>query len=117
MNGDVGVVRKLLRKGGAVIDFGGTEYDYDEKAINGVDLAYAISIHKAQGSEYPAVVIVAHSHKKGFLTRNMLYTAVSRGKKLVVVVNPVGSMVFEAALSTDERPRNSRMLDLLKGDE
>lgn len=117
MNGDVGTVLHLLKQGGAVVDFGGTEYEYDAKALRGVDLAYAVSIHKAQGSEYPAVVIVGHSPRPGFLTRNMLYTAVSRGRKLVCIVHPAGSKTIEEAVSTDGTPRNSRLLALIKGEE
>jgi exodeoxyribonuclease V alpha subunit len=49
-------------------------------------LAYATSIHKSQGSEYPAVIIVLHSQHFKLLRKNLLYTAITRGKKLVVVI-------------------------------
>jgi exodeoxyribonuclease V alpha subunit len=60
------------------------EYEADE--MDEISLAYATSIHKSQGSEYPAVIIPLHTSHYLMLHRSILYTAVTRGKKLVVLV-------------------------------
>jgi exodeoxyribonuclease V alpha subunit len=59
-------------------------YDFGE--LDELSLAYALSIHKGQGSEYPAVVLPLHTQHFPMLQRNLLYTGVTRGKKLVAVV-------------------------------
>jgi exodeoxyribonuclease V alpha subunit len=60
------------------------EYDFGE--LDELALAYALSIHKSQGSEYPAVLIPLHTQHYVMLRRNLLYTGITRGKKLVVLV-------------------------------
>ena len=60
------------------------EYKYSE--LDSLQPAYAISVHKSQGSEYPAVVIPVHTQHYLLLQRNLIYTAVTRGKRLVVIV-------------------------------
>jgi exodeoxyribonuclease V alpha subunit len=59
-------------------------YDFGE--LDELALAYALTIHKSQGSEYPAVVIPVHTQHFIMLQRNLLYTGITRGKKLVVLV-------------------------------
>jgi exodeoxyribonuclease V alpha subunit len=68
------------------IDFYVKSVDYDADELDQINLAYATSIHKSQGSEYPAVVIPLHTSHYVMLHRSILYTAVTRGKKLVVLV-------------------------------
>ena len=60
------------------------EYDYSD--LDELVLAYAVSVHKAQGSEYPCVVIPLLTQHYILLQRNLLYTAITRGKRLVIVV-------------------------------
>lgn len=86
-NGDIGRVdaidteRQTLT---ALID--GREVNYDFSELDELTLAYAISVHKSQGSEYPAVVIPVMTEHYIMLQRNLLYTAITRGKRLVVLV-------------------------------
>jgi len=61
-------------------------YDFGE--LDELALAYAMTIHKSQGSEYPAVVMPLHGQHFVLLQRNLLYTGVTRGKRLVVLVGP-----------------------------
>ena len=86
-NGDLGLVRTIdLEAGELVVEFDGREVAYDFGELDELVLAYATTIHKAQGSEYPAVVIPVTTQHYPMLQRNLLYTAVTRGKQLVVLV-------------------------------
>ena len=60
--------------------------DYDFSQLEELELAYAITIHKSQGSEYPVVILPVYSGPPMLMTRNLLYTAITRAKKLVVLV-------------------------------
>ena len=86
-NGDVGVIRQLDPDASRLVvayDMGNVPYEGAE--LDELELAYACSIHKAQGSEYPAVVIVMATQHFKLLQRNLLYTALTRGKQLVCLV-------------------------------
>ena len=86
-NGDIGQVRQIdTEEGLARIDFDGRTVDYTFGELDALALAYATSVHKAQGSEYPAVVIPLATQHYMLLQRNLLYTAVTRGKRLVVLI-------------------------------
>ena len=86
-NGDIGYVRRMDPDAQAlVIEFDGKPVEYQVGELDQVALAYAISIHKSQGSEYPAVVIPMMMQHYMMLRRNLLYTGITRGRKLVVVV-------------------------------
>ena len=86
-NGDVGRIHKIdVENQEVTVLFDGqpTHYDFDE--LDELSLAYALTIHKSQGSEYPAVIIPLHTQHYLMLQRNLLYTGITRGKKLVVLV-------------------------------
>ena len=86
-NGDVGrVVRVDADEGELVAAFDGREVAYGFGELDELVLAYAATIHKSQGSEYPAVVIPLTTQHYAMLARNLLYTGVTRGKRLVVLV-------------------------------
>ena len=67
------------------IDFDGKQINYDFSELDEVVLAYAISVHKSQGSEYPAVVLPVMTQHYLLLQRNLIYTGITRAKKLVVL--------------------------------
>ena len=69
-----------------VLDFDGRTATYDWSDADQLTLAYVVSIHKAQGSEFPVVVMPIVTQHYAMLQRNLLYTGVTRGKKLVVVI-------------------------------
>jgi exodeoxyribonuclease V alpha subunit len=86
-NGDIGVIDSVDVDGGVIrAEFDGKLVTYERAELDQLVLAYAVSIHKAQGSEYPAVVIPIVTQHFVMLQRSLLYTAVTRGKKLVVLV-------------------------------
>jgi exodeoxyribonuclease V alpha subunit len=88
-NGDVGQVLRIARDDGdeeLVVRFDEREVPYARDELDELTLAYAATVHKSQGSEYPAVVIPVHTQHFVMLQRSLLYTAVTRGKKLVVLV-------------------------------
>jgi exodeoxyribonuclease V alpha subunit len=86
-NGDVGRVTRIdIEDQELAVDFDGRIVPYDFNDLDELSLAYAMTIHKSQGSEYPAVVIPLHTQHYMFLQRNLLYTGITRGKKLVVIV-------------------------------
>jgi exodeoxyribonuclease V alpha subunit len=87
-NGDIGFVRSIDQEENSLIVRFDDERDvaYDAPALDELVLAYASSIHKSQGSEYPAVVLPLLTTHWVMLSRNLLYTGVTRGKRLVVVV-------------------------------
>jgi exodeoxyribonuclease V alpha subunit len=68
------------------VSFDGRAVPYDFGDLDELALAYCVSIHKSQGSEYPAVVIPVHTQHYVMLQRNLLYTGITRGRKLVVLV-------------------------------
>jgi exodeoxyribonuclease V alpha subunit len=86
-NGDIGRIRKIDEEGQEVtVDYDGQMVAYDFEELDELALAYALTIHKSQGSEYPAVVIPLHTQHYLLLQRNLLYTGITRGKQLVVLV-------------------------------
>ncbi|HRC55502.1 MAG: ATP-dependent RecD-like DNA helicase [Myxococcales bacterium] len=101
-NGDIGVVSAVVRDDDMLrVDFGDTRIaEYERAELDQLVLAYAVSVHKSQGSEYPAVVIPVATQHYMMLQRSLLYTAVTRGKRLVVLVGSkkaVGMAVRNAA--------------------
>jgi exodeoxyribonuclease V alpha subunit len=86
-NGDIGWVSKIDQENReTTIDFDGRLIAYDYSDLDEVVLAYAISVHKSQGSEYPAVVIPVTTQHYMLLQRNLIYTGITRARKLVVLI-------------------------------
>jgi exodeoxyribonuclease V alpha subunit len=86
-NGDIGVVKEINADANELtICFEGRDVVYDFGELDEITLAYATTIHKSQGSEYPAVVIPLMTQHYQMLKRNLLYTGMTRGKRLVVII-------------------------------
>jgi len=86
-NGDIGRISVIHREDQEVIvDFEGKTVPYDFADLDELILAYAISVHKSQGSEYPVIIMPILTQHYMLLQRNLLYTAVTRGKKLVILI-------------------------------
>ncbi|MDA8019141.1 MAG: ATP-dependent RecD-like DNA helicase, partial [Thermoanaerobaculia bacterium] len=93
-NGDIGhIVGFDLQEQRASVDLDGRLVIYPFSDLDELSLAYACSIHKSQGSEYPCVVVPLHTQHWVLLQRNLLYTAITRGKQLVVVVGSRRALV------------------------
>ncbi len=105
-NGDIGRVSRIdLEESTVFVDFDGREVSYAFNELDEIGLAYAASIHKAQGSEFPAVVIPLTLQHYMLLERNLLYTGVTRGKQLVVVIAQAKAL----AMAVKRRLRSSSM--------
>jgi len=103
-NGDIGIVSAFdPRRETLEVDFDGRIVPYDFSELGALSLAYAISVHKSQGSEYPAVILPLHTQHYPLLQRNLLYTAISRGKRLVVVI---GTRRAVAVALNNDRPHD-----------
>src|SRR5678815_771564 len=114
-NGDLGFVTSVdeIDEELAVRFDDGKERKYAMGELDDLTLAYACTIHKSQGSEYPAVVVVMLSSHFVMLSRNLLYTAVTRGKRLVVLVGQ--RRALRVAVREDRRgERKSRLADRLR---
>ncbi len=112
-NGDIGVVTKVDSDEDRVtITFEDREVAYSARDIDDVALAYATSIHKSQGSEFPAVVIPFHTEHFVMLQRNLLYTAITRGRQLVVVIGSKRALEIGVRTS-DGDVRRTRLARLL----
>jgi exodeoxyribonuclease V alpha subunit len=86
-NGDIGSVTDIdMEEGVVAVTFDNRQVTYDFGELDEIALAYAATVHKSQGSEYPAVVIPLATQHYPMLARNLLYTGVTRGKQLVVVI-------------------------------
>lgn len=113
MNGDIGEVTAVDTAAGEVtIRFAETTAVYGRKDLKEVDLAYALTIHKSQGSEYQQVVVVCHWSHYVMLQRNLLYTALTRGREQAVVV---GEQRAVGRCVSNNRParRNTRLTERL----
>ena len=113
-NGDIGRITSIQPDDRTVaIDFDGRAVSYDLMEMDEISLAYAASIHKSQGSEYPVVVIPLAMQHFMLLERNLLYTAVTRGKKLVVVITEPKALRM-AVWNRKSRKRITRLSERLR---
>lgn len=94
-NGDIGrIIRIETELKEMIICFDGKEISYDFSELDEIRLAYAVSVHKSQGSEYPVVIIPVLIQHYILLQRNLIYTAITRGRKLVVMVGTKKAMAI-----------------------
>ena len=112
-NGDVGFVDQVLSDGLVVRLTDGRKVKYDELDLDELTLAYAVTVHKSQGSEYPVVVLVMHTQHYVMLRRNLFYTALTRGKQLAVILGS-GRAVRRAVANDVTHKRFTRLAEKLK---
>jgi exodeoxyribonuclease V alpha subunit len=113
-NGDIGRVVDIDEEEQLVkVMVDGRQVAYDFASLDELVLAYACSIHKSQGSEYPCVVIPLHTQHYVMLQRNLLYTAVTRAKRLAILVGEPRALQV-AVGNRRVRPRFTRLAERLK---
>lgn len=108
-NGDIGFISYVDTEERVLkVDFDGVEVEYEALELDELVLAYATTIHKAQGSEYPIVVIpISFSHYV-MLQRNLIYTGITRAKSILVLIGSK-SAVYTAVKNNDVKNRNTRL--------
>jgi len=113
-NGDIGIIYRIDNQHTKLmVDYDGRTVTYDFDELNEITIAYAISVHKSQGSEYPAVIVPIMTQHHALLQRNLLYTAMTRGKKLVIIIGTQKALGM--ALKNDKpRHRLSNLASRLK---
>jgi exodeoxyribonuclease V alpha subunit len=113
-NGDIGVLAGIDGDAGTVrVDFDGRIAVYERAELDQLVHAYAVSVHKSQGSEYPAVVIPLATQHYMMLQRSLIYTAVTRGKKLVVIVGSKRAISL-AVRNADAKKRYTWLAERLR---
>lgn len=113
-NGDMGRIHKIdTEQSELAIDFEGRKVIYDFRELDELVLSYAITIHKSQGSEYPCVIIPLHTQHYVLLQRSLIYTALTRAKKLVILVGTKKALNL-AVTRAESRERITTLSERLK---
>jgi len=109
-NGDIGrIVNINMSDQTVLINFDGRDVEYNFASLDEIVHAYAVSVHKSQGSEYPVVIIPVVTQHYILLQRNLIYTAITRGKKLVVLVGTKKALAM--AINADKSTKRYTLLD------
>ena len=112
-NGDIGIIKAINEQDQEIIiNFYNRDVTYDYTDLDQITLAYATTIHKSQGSEYPAVIIPITMQSYMMLRRNLIYTAITRGKKLVVIIGQKKALAM-AVKDTTSSHRYSKLREWL----
>ena len=112
-NGDLGIVRAIDKTEKEVtIDFDGRDVTYDYADLNEITLAWATSIHKSQGSEYPVVILPLYTQHYVMLSRNLFYTGLTRAKRLALIVGSEKAIAI-AVKQVKQQQRYTRLREKL----
>ncbi len=123
-NGDIGELAEIIppsesesRRTEVWVDFQGNAVEYDQESLNNITLAYCISVHKSQGSEYPIVILPFTWQMGRMLQRKLIYTAVTRARRALVILGELGAL--RRGIETLEyHPRQTTLtMRLLAGNE
>ena len=114
-NGDIGVIEEIIdasesvdRKTVIVVDFQGNYVEYTNENWENISLAYCISVHKSQGSEYPIVIFPCASYMRNMLQRKLIYTAVSRARKSLILIGEIQALTAGINV-TEKNPRKTTL--------
>jgi exodeoxyribonuclease V alpha subunit len=113
-NGEVGVVTDI-KDGGLTVDFGAGPLTVPGRALSDLVHGWAITVHRAQGSEWPAVVSVLPPEAGGMLSRPLVYTAWTRAQRHLSVVHAAGAVLARGVREVGARPRRTRLTEILSG--
>ncbi len=113
-NGDLGMVERIdPLEQELVVRFESRDVAYDFNSLEELSLAYVLTIHKSQGSEYPCVILPLHTQHFMMLRKNLLYTGITRGKQLVILVG--SKKALEIAVSrTETQHRHTALCERLQ---
>lgn len=115
-NGDIGILEKIDAKSGLVtINFDGRVADIPAENLADLDLSYAITVHKSQGSEFKAVIIPAMGVVPNLAYRNLLYTAVTRAKDMLITVGSA-ELIYQMTANDKKAKRYSALAHFLKAE-
>lgn len=114
-NGEIGQIVHIDGHGRMTVDFATGPLEYERSEVDQLDLAYALTVHKSQGSEYPAVVFAVHSSHYIMLRRNLLYTALTRAQRMAILVGDRRGL-WRAIRTAPARERLTRLAARLRGD-
>jgi exodeoxyribonuclease V alpha subunit len=112
-NGEVGVVAEVDPDGAVTVEFASGPAEVKGKALGDLLHGWAITVHRAQGSEFPAVVVVLPPEAGGMLSRPLVYTALTRAQRHLSVVHAAGPALARAVRHVGARPRRTRLRQLL----
>jgi exodeoxyribonuclease V alpha subunit len=112
-NGEVGVVDEVEPSGAVTVEFASGPAEVRGKALADLVHGWAITVHRAQGSEFPAVVVVLPPEASGMLSRPLVYTALTRAQRHLSVVQAAGRAVARAVREVGSVPRRTRLRGLL----
>jgi len=113
-NGEIGYIKFINDEEMKVtVEFEDKEVEYNEEELEQLELAYAITIHKSQGSEFPVVIIPIHESQQSMLNRNLIYTAVTRAKHMVLLIGSENAL-NKGIETVEQVKRNSQILYKLK---
>lgn len=108
-NGDLGVISAIdTEEQEVIIDYQGRDVTYDYADLNEIALAFATTIHKSQGSEYPVVLLPMYTQHYVMLSRNLLYTGLTRAKKLAIIIGSKKAIGM-AVRSINQKPRYTQL--------
>ncbi|MFI3284766.1 MAG: ATP-dependent RecD-like DNA helicase [Erysipelotrichaceae bacterium] len=120
-NGDIGILKEIVlpqdaedKQAHLFVDFDGIFVEYTSTTIQNITHAYCVSVHKAQGSEYPIVILAIPDEARFMLKRKLLYTAITRAKKSLILVGSKNAY-YTACETLDRYRRTSLVTRLLKG--
>jgi len=113
-NGEVGVVEDVQTDGPVTVLFASGPAEVKGKALNDLLHGWAITVHRAQGSEFPAVVVVLTPEAGGLLSRPLVYTAITRAQRHLSIVHAAGPAVGRAVRQVGALPRRTRLVPLLR---
>ncbi len=113
-NGDLGTVTGTKDRGLTVSFAGAGPVEVGPSAVADLVHGWAITVHRAQGSEFPGVVVVLPSEAGGLLSRPLVYTAFTRAQRHLSVVTSAGAAVVRAVQEVGAQPRRTRLAGLLR---
>jgi exodeoxyribonuclease V alpha subunit len=113
-NGEVGTIEQVSPDGSVVVAFASGPAAVKGKALADLTHGWAITVHRAQGSEFPAVVVVLPPEAGGMLSRPLVYTALTRAQQHLSIVHAAGAAVTRAVRQIGTLPRRTRLVHLLR---